>query len=243
MYRNIIMKQSYKETSEAVADFIYSVIQEKPDAAIILATGHSPLLGYRLLVKKILETSLDIHAVTWIKLDEWIGVDGEDEASCELFIQKELITPLQISEQNYIHFRLNVDCPEKDAANIEQQILALPGIHLAILGIGMNGHLGLNEPADELDCYAHAVDLDKKTKTHEMLTHTHRKVEKGITLGMKDLFLAEKILLIADGRDKELGLEYFLNDKITTKIPVSMLKLHSDCTCIINKECFPRINL
>lgn len=234
----LVIKKNYNEMSQAAAEAIFHVLAENPFAVVVLATGHSPLEAYRKLVLMVKDRKLDISNVTWIKLDEWMGVSGDDKSSCEFFIQKEIIEPLHVNEDHYIHFDNNAADMEAEAERIEAVYRGLQRIDLVILGIGMNGHLGLNEPDIELKAYAHTAGLDVKTKTHELLKHTTKKVEGGITLGMKDLFKGEQILLLADGKDKEKGLEYYLNDLITTEVPVSLLKLHGNCTCIVNAESF-----
>lgn len=239
MRKNVLIKENYMEMSRAAAEVIYSVMEENPRAVIVLATGHSPLLSYRLLVDKIRQTRLDTGKVTFVKLDEWMGLKSRDEATCEYFIREELLKPLAVPEEHYLHFRPEAKDPAAECARVEAEYEKLPKVDLVILGIGMNGHLGLNEPGGQLIGPAHVIALDAKTKTHEMLSHTDKTVSAGITLGMENLFKGEKILLLADGKEKEKGLTYFLNDCITTQVPVSLLKLHRNCQCIINRESFP----
>ncbi len=239
--RQIVIEENYEAMSRRAAEEILQVILENPEAVIVLATGHSPQQAYRDLVEEIRKQNVDISRVTFVKLDEWAGLSPENEATCEYFLQKEIIGPLGIREENYIHFQ--ADCQDADAecARINELYRALPQVDLVILGIGMNGHLGLNEPSDHLYASAHVTDLNEKTKTHEMLTHTEKKVTKGITLGMENLFRGKKILLLADGKEKELGLKGLLNDEISTAVPVSFLKLHQNCVCVINKDSFPEL--
>lgn len=225
--------------SNAAAEEIYSVMKNHPEAVIVWATGHSPLLAYQLLIKKIRETNLDVSRMRFVKLDEWMGLKCTDEATCEYFLQKEIIEPLQISEKQYLHFDPEAADMFKECQRVEEEYQNLPKVDLVILGIGMNGHLGLNEPGSSLIENAHVVVLDEKTRTHEMLTHTSHKVTGGVTLGMRDLFKGEKILLLADGAQKERGMEYYLNEQITTEVPVSFLKLHPNCQCIVNAASFP----
>lgn len=238
---NIVLKENYEEMSLEAAEEIYSVIENNPCAVIVLATGHSPLLAYRILVDKIREKNQDVSQVTFVKLDEWMGLDSEEEATCEYFIRKEILEPLEIKEERYLHFIPEAEDAAAECARMEAEYEALPAVDLVILGIGMNGHLGLNEPADSLTGPAHVIGLDEKTKTHEMLSHTKKTVTGGITLGMQNIFRGKKILLLADGKEKEKGLSGYLDDGITTQIPVSLLKLHPDCRCIINQESFPEL--
>lgn len=241
MRENVVWKADYEEMSKAAAEVMRTCIDKNPNAVIVIATGHSPQLAYDIWVKGLLEDHVDLSGVTFVKLDEWQGLDATDEATCEYFIRKRILDPLHISEEQYLHFDTEATDVEAECARIEKEYNNLPKVDLVILGIGMNGHLGLNEPSTELIGPAHSISLDKKTKTHEMLCHTKQNVEYGVTLGMENLFKGEEILLLADGAEKTKGLNYFLNDKITTEVPVSLLKLHPNCKCIINKESFPEL--
>lgn len=238
MRKNVVIKENYEEMSREAAALMRSVIEKNPRAVIVLATGHSPRQAYRFLTEELKRDCVDYSQVTFVKLDEWLGLSGEDEATCEYFIRKEIIEPLGIKAEQYLHFCPEAEDAEAECLRVQKAYEAFPKVDLVILGIGMNGHLGLNEPAEQLIGPAHIVKLDAKTKTHEMLSHTRQAVTKGVTLGMENLFKGEQILLLADGKEKEKGLEGYLNDSITTQVPVSLLKLHPNCICIINKESF-----
>lgn len=238
MRANVIYRENYEEMSREAAAVMRSVIDGNPDAVIVVATGHSPRLAYRYLAEGLMRDGVDVGRLTFVKLDEWIGLSVDDEATCEYFIRKEILEPLSVKEEQYLHFDPEAKDAEAECRRVEKEYRALSHIDLVILGIGMNGHLGLNEPGDTLAGKAHSIRLDEKTRTHEMLSHAQKRVEYGVTLGMEELFRGRQILLLADGMQKETGLEYYLNDAITTKVPVSLLKLHPGCRCIVNKECF-----
>lgn len=241
MRKMVCLKDNYEAMSEEAAAVLERVVRKNPAAAIVLATGHSPLLAYRLFVERVKQTGLDVSGVTFVKLDEWLGLSPEDEATCEYFIRKEILEPLQIKEEKYLHFSSQTEDAQAECERVEQEYGCLSRVDLVILGIGMNGHLGLNEPGETLWAGAHVVELDEKTKGHEMLSHTKQSVGKGITLGMCNLFRGEEILLLADGKEKEKGLSCYLNDEITTQAPISLLKLHSACRCIVNMDSFQNL--
>lgn len=243
MKRDVCIKRDYGEMSREAANVMRSVIDRNPAAVTVLATGHSPKLAYRYLVKGLLEDQVDTRELTFVKLDEWIGLLENDKATCEYFIRKEILEPLSVRDDHYIRFNTEAEDAEEECKRIEDAYSRLAEVDMVILGIGMNGHLGLNEPGEHLSGSAHSVRLDAKTRTHEMLSHTDRLVEYGVTLGMENLFRGRQILLLADGKHKEAGLEYYLNDVITTQIPVSLLKLHPNCRCIINQESFGNLDI
>lgn len=238
MRKNVLIKDNYEEMSKEAAGIIRSVINKNPEAVIVLATGHSPQLAYRILVEELKKDQVDLSRVTFVKLDEWLGLTADDEATCEYFLRKEILGPLHIREEQYLHFCPEAEDENEECGRVQREYDSLSKVDLVILGIGMNGHLGLNEPEDELTGPAHTIGLDDKTRGHELLSHTEHVVTRGVTLGMENLFKGEQILLLADGKEKEMGLEYYLNDQITTRVPVSLLKLHPNCRCIVNRESF-----
>lgn len=239
MKNRVTAYETYDAMSRAAGDLMFSVLRENPEAALVIATGHSPLGAYHHLVRRVREEGLDVSRALWIKLDEWAGLPPEDPATCEYFIRKELLEPLSIPEDRYLAFRAQAPDLDAECARIEAAYSALPQIDLVILGIGMNGHLGLNEPGPELMAYAHTTLLDGKTKTHAMLSQAGGMVSRGITLGMADLFRGKQILLLADGKEKERGLDAYLSGTVTTQVPVSLLQLHPNCLCMVNRESFP----
>jgi len=239
MNNKLIIKENYEEMSKEAAAIMRETIEKNPNAILVFATGHSPQRAYQILVQGLIQDQIDISCVTFVKLDEWMGLAPENEATCEYFLQKEIIQPLHVKESQYLHFNALAKDINAECQRFRDAFALLPCVDLVILGIGKNGHLGLNEPAEELTIHTHIAALTAKTKTHEMLTHTKEQVSFGVTMGLQEIFCGKKILLLADGRQKAEMLQYYLGDKISTRVPVSLLKLHPDCTCVVNREDFP----
>ncbi len=108
------------------------------------------------------------------------------------------------------------------------------GLDLCVLGLGKNGHLGLNEPGESLQPACHISQLDARTQQHEMLKTAGRPVTRGITLGLKDILNAREVLLLVTGEGKQDATDRFLTAKVSTAIPASFLWLHSNFICLIN---------
>lgn len=231
----------YEAMSYAGADLLCATIRKNPRAVIVLATGHSPLGVYRLFRQRVLAGEIAIDQVTFVKLDEWLGLSPEDEATCEYFLQTELIGPLAIPEEHYLHIHPQADDPERACAAFQETFDRLGDIDLVVLGIGKNGHLGLNEPGEVLHAATHCPPLESKTKTHAMLTHTQESVTRGMTLGMDGIFAGKQVLLLATGGEKDAVMGYLANDLITTNVPMSLLKLHPHCTCLVNLADYPNL--
>lgn len=230
--------EDYTDMSVAAAEQMRQAVDRNPCAVVVLPTGHSPQLAYRIFRDGILRDGVDISRVTFVKLDEWLGLDETDAATCEVFLRRELLEPLGVAENQFLHFDSMAANPEAECRRFQAAYRALPRIDLVILGIGKNGHLGLNEPSEHLLAAAHTVSLTDETKTHEMLTRTDLPVTRGITMGMGELFRGEKILLLASGTGKAHLLEALTDARITTQIPVTFLKLHPNCICLADRTAF-----
>ncbi len=235
---NLIWTRDYDELSQLTAECMYRTVTQNPNAVLVLATGGSPQLAYRLFCKKIIRDGIDLSGVTFVKLDEWLGLSTTDEATCEVFLRRELLDPLDICENQFLHFDPEAPDAQAECERFQAAFDALPQVDLVILGIGKNGHLGLNEPGESLSSNTHIIPLSPKTKTHEMLTHTSSQVTHGITMGMADLFRGKEILLLATGAEKTHLLPLLTDRQITTFVPFTLLKLHPNCNCIIDRSSF-----
>lgn len=227
---------NYELLSEKCADILIQMVTENPCANIVLATGHSPLLAYRKFVKKVQKSNINLSNVTFIKLDEWVGLDPDDLATCEYFIRQEILNPLEISDEAYIGFDSKAKDLELECIRIKKLLESLQMIDLMILGVGKNGHLGLNEPDEYLTAGPHVVQLDNKTKQHAMLNNTKANVQYGITLGMKDILCSDKVVLLVSGEEKKQAFEAICKGAISTRVPATMLNLHKNVLCIVENQ-------
>lgn len=224
--------KNYDEMSLDAAAFLHAAILQKPGLLLCPASGNSPRQTYDLLAAR-----LDSHATSALKviaLDEWVGLSSDDPASGGYQIKSQLIGPLGL--KNFFLFRGDAPDAAAEALRAEQYLHQNGPIDLCILGIGANGHLGLNEPADSLSGPAHRSQLAASTQAHQMVAHTEHKPEYGITLGMRDIMLSKKIVLLVNGAHKSAVMADFLTGRISTRLPASFLWLHPDVTCFCDRE-------
>ena len=172
-----------------------------------------------------------------VKLDEWGGVPLTDPATCETEIRAKIIGPLQVSEDRYITFDNAPDKEKSSLAEYQRKIDEAGGIDLCILGMGKNGHIGLNDPDDILEMEAHVANrLSEETLHHTMTEKTQGHIAYGETLGLRSIFEARKVLLLVNGAHKKEIFARFKERKITTQNPASLLWLHHKVVCLCDKE-------
>jgi len=221
----------YESLSEAASEHLLTLVQCKPDAVICVATGATPLLTYQRFVDKVKAYGIDISGVTFVKLDEWVGLAPDNPATCEVFLQQHLLKPLGVAPEHYIAFASD-KADQHECNRVTRDIAARGGLDLCVLGIGKNGHLGLNEPDDWLEPGCHITSLDERTRMHDMLRAAGTSVEQGITLGLQDMLAAKDVLLLVAGEGKQQAFSAMKEGKVSTKVPASFLWLHPKTSCL-----------
>ena len=233
-----ITTDSYEALSRKAADIIFSQVILKPDCVLGLATGSSPIGTYKQLIERNLNGDVDFSKVTSVNLDEYVGLTGEDDQSYRYFMNNNLFNHINIDKNNtYVPNGCANDlCAEGTA--YDENIKKLGGIDLQLLGIGLDGHIGFNEPDEVFVKETHVVDLDESTiKANSRFFKSEDDVpRKAITMGMMSIMQAKKILLIANGINKKDILEKAFSGPITPLIPASILQLHPDVTVIYSEN-------
>ncbi len=223
--------------SEASANEIIELVKNKPGAVLCLASGDSPRLTCKLFVEKAIKEKLDISGITFIGLDEWVGIAPENDGSCHYFFQHELIEPLHFSpDQVHLFDAMSPDL-QAECRKMDNIIFEKGGIDLMIVGIGMNGHIGFNEPGVSFDNYSHVIDLDNTTvSVGQKYFKTAVSLQKGITLGLKHLLESKKVLLIANGEKKSGVIKKTVEGEITSSFPASIMQKHSNGFVMVDEE-------
>lgn len=231
-----IVADSYKEMSKYSAEEIFKDIKKKKNLLICTATGSTPTGTYNLLAKKYSEEPEAFSNVRYIKLDEWGGIPMDDPATCEVYLQEHLISPLQIEPSRYISWNSLPEDPDQEVERISQMFANENDIDLCLLGLGANGHIAFNEPAKFLHRGAHVAELAETTKNNAMAQKSKHNIQYGLTLGMQNIMRSKKILFLVNGTHKQEPFKKFLTGKITTRFPATMLWMHPNVTVICDKE-------
>ena len=234
----IIQLDNYDALSREAASLIIKELGKNKRALLCAATGSSPTGTYALLKKH-----FDLHprlfsALRVIKLDEWGGLPMGNASTCESYLQEHLTGPLQISSDRYISFQSDPKDPAGECERIEQELKKAGPIDICILGLGMNGHLALNEPGLSLETGPHVAELSNSSLTHPMIGTTGLKPSYGLTLGLTDIFQSACILFLISGAKKKDITAALMKRKISTELPASFLWLHPNVVCLVDREAF-----
>lgn len=235
---NIITVETYEQLSRLAANILAAQVIVKPDCVLGLATGSSPLGAYKQLIERFENGDIDFSKVTSINLDEYVGLSGDHEQSYRYFMNHNLFDHINIDKANtYVPNGcaedLNAECRQYDA-----HICEVGGIDLQLLGIGLDGHIGFNEPDECFIRDTHVVELEASTITANarFFDSEHDVPRFAVTMGIAGIMQAKKVLLIANGEKKADIVKKAFEGPITPEVPTSILQLHPDLTVIYSKN-------
>lgn len=229
--------RDYHELSAHAAATIVDLVSRKPNAVLCLAAGDTPRLTYEMVAKKAGVQKIDFSNATFIGLDEWVGIPPENEGSCHYFLYNNLFKPLQISREKIHLFNALADDLAAECKKLDQAVVKAGGIDLMLVGIGMNGHIGFNEPGVPFDLYSHVIDLDEKTQqVGQKYFRETMQLRKGITLGLKHFLEADTAILIANGIKKAGVMQKAINGPLTNELPASIIQKHGNGLVMVDEE-------
>jgi galactosamine-6-phosphate isomerase len=200
------------------------------------AGGSTPLRTYELLAKNPLRQRQTFETLRLVKLDEWGGIAMDDPGTCENQIRSFLLTPLRVAEDRYFGFDSNPADPKAECERIRRRLMTEGPIDFCVLGLGMNGHLAMNEPAPGLKPTALVARLTAVTLAHPMLAQSKSPPTYGLSLGMAEILSSREIVLLVSGTNKREPMRTFLRREITTEFPASFLWLHSNWTLLCDVD-------
>jgi galactosamine-6-phosphate isomerase len=224
----------HEAMSRHAADLLIQRLHEKRQALFCLAAGATPIRTYELLAEKRASEPLFFNRMLVIKLDEWGGIAKDDPASCEQCLQKTLIRPLGL-RNIYIAFDGSAPDPEEECRRVARLLERLGPIDTCVLGLGLNGHVGFNEPAPRLQPHAHVAELSETSLGHAMLKQARSRPTCGLTLGMADILQADLVILLVSGPAKREALARLLSGPISTDFPASLLALHRNVVLLCDE--------
>ena len=230
---------SNERISKLIADEFINIIFRKPDCVLGLATGTSPLNIYKNLIDAYKNGIISFKNVKTFNLDEYVGLDGNHKQSFRYFMDKNLFNHIDIDKKN-THVPYGVGEYELQAEQYDTAIINSGGIDIQLLGLGSDGHIGFNEPGSSFDSLTHVEQLTESTiRDNSRLFEDISEVPtKAVTMGLKSIMNAKKIVLIAKGKHKAQAVYNLLKGPLTEQVPCSILQLHKDCTIFVDDEAY-----
>jgi len=231
--RKVVLKD-YEEMCKYASNIVEEQIKGKPNSVLGLPTGSTPIGMYRDLIRK----KLDFSGVTTFNLDEYYGIQKSNSQSYDYFMRSMFFNYINIDKNNINIPNGEADDAATECARYDAAIIAHGGIDLQVLGVGVNGHIGFNEPAEFLSPTTNLVNLTPSTiEVNSRFFDKPEDVPKtAITMGMGNILQARKIIMLVTGKSKAEILKRTFSEGVTTHNPSSFLLLHNDVTFIIDEE-------
>jgi glucosamine-6-phosphate deaminase len=207
--------QTEEEVAKEIAEEMKTRLEEDQNPVFCLASGSTPEKSYKQFFE-VTKGNPRIQKLKIVSLDEWVGIEKESEGSCYQMLNKDLFSLVGLQDSQICFFQGKAKDLEKECSRIDEYILQNP-ITFSLMGVGMNGHIGLNEPGCEVIDYSTVVELSEKTKEVAQKYFSEPTVlEKGITIGLKQVTDSQKVIVVITGDHKaEIVREIFMSDKKT----------------------------
>lgn len=236
---NLYIGQNDSEVGIKASSEIINLIRNNPKAILGLATGSSPLSTYKEIVKDYNENRTNWKKIKTFNLDEYIGIPASHEKSYRTFMNENLFDHLNIKTKN-THVPLTSGDTDKNISKFEKK-LSKNKVNIQILGIGSNGHIAFNEPGSSFESTTYVTDLTQETieANSRFFKSIDEVPKKAITMGIKSILKAERIILIAIGKSKSEAVYNLLyNSPPTEQWPCTALQNHPKVTVIIDRDCY-----
>lgn len=234
----LIKVSNYDELSKKGAEILVEELVKKEHPVIGLATGSTPEGLYSELIKKHKQSDISFKNVTSFNLDEYIGLDEENENSYHFYMKDKLFDHIDIPfDQAHVPDGMAEDL-NGECERYEDEIRKTGGIDIQLLGLGVNGHIGFNEPGTSFDSRTHVITLEESTRNanaHFFASGGEVPAE-AISMGVQSIMDTKKVVLLVSGKNKANALKKFMQGEITEEFPATILHKHNDVTIIADKE-------
>lgn len=225
-----------EELSDFMADQLVNQLMEKPTSLICFASGNSPKRAAALFVEKVIEKNIDTTQFKFVGLDEWVGVASTTKGSCHHDFNEWIFNPLGIQPNQYHIFDGTTSDLAKACSDMDEFIAHHGGIDLMIVGIGMNGHIGFNEPGVDFNQLSQVVPLDEITATvGQQYFEQTMELKYGITLGFQHLLQSKKVYLLANSSKKAEVVKRAIEGEVDTAFPASIMQQHTNSFILIDQ--------
>lgn len=236
----LVVTADYDDLSRHAAEVVVAHLAAKPASLFVFPTGNTPRGMFRALIARVMADAIDVSKVRFAVLDEYAGIARDDRRSLTAWLRRELLEPLGVGDDRVLQFDPNGD-PRAECARMDAAIVAAGGLDLAILGLGPNGHLGMNEPGTLCDQPCAYVELTPETITsNAAYWGSEADVPRsGFTLGLGTLLAARSLMVLVSGAHKADILARVLASPATADLPATIVHSHRAGMVVADRAAHP----
>lgn len=241
----IYRAKDYKDMSRKAANIISAQIIIKPNCVLGLATGSTPIGTYEQLVEWYKKGDLDFSQVTSVNLDEYKGLTRDNDQSYYYFMNEHLFSKVNIDKNRTFLPDGTESDSQKACEDYNKIIDSVGGVDLQLLGLGHNGHIGFNEPADIFVKETHCVQLTQKTieANKRFFASIDDVPKEAYTMGIRTIMKAKKILVVVSGEDKAEIVNKAFRGEVTPEVPASILQMHNDVVLVADEAALSKLDI
>ena len=234
----IIRAKDYRDMSRKAANLLSAQVIIKEDSVLGLATGGTVQGIYEQLIQWYRKGDIDFSSVSTVNLDEYVGISPDDVHSYRYYMHFNLFRYINVyPDRCFVPDGLAPD-PEAECQRYDALICRLGGIDMQLLGLGENGHIGFNEPHQAFEKMTHIVELSESTRqaNARFFACENDVPHRAITMGVKSIMQAKRIVLCVSGSRKADILKQVLYGPVTPAVPGSILQMHPQLTVVADQE-------
>jgi glucosamine-6-phosphate deaminase len=243
---DIVILENSEQVAQEAARMLARLLRATPSAVLGLPTGQTPRAMYRELVREHREHGLSFRDATTFNLDEYIGLEPGSPPSYRAYMQRELFDHVDLDPAN----TFLPECPPgADPRTVgptyEAEIARRGGIDLQVLGVGVNGHIGFNEPASSLASRTRIKTLTRETieVNRPLFDDPAAQPRLAITMGIATIMEAREVLLLATGESKADAVHRLVEGPVSARCPASILQMHEKVTVLLDEASAARLEL
>lgn len=240
----IIAVKNYEEMSNTACNLLVEKINQIDYPVLGLATGSTPERLYQLIIEKFNNNDVSFKNVKSFNLDEYVGLKKDNPNSYYYYMNNNFFRFTDISYRNINIPNGVAKNLKKECEDYEEKIKRANNIDVQILGIGLNGHIGFNEPGTSFTSVTRVVDLN--STTIESNSRFFKSIEEvprqAISMGIKTIMQSKETILLVTGKNKAEILSKFLKEEPTEDLPASILKHHKNLTVIADEDGLSEFN-
>ncbi|WP_164668072.1 glucosamine-6-phosphate deaminase [Virgibacillus doumboii] len=239
----IIKVKNYDAMSLKACELILAEVKNNSKPVLGLATGSTPEGLYQLLIERYKSGNVSFEETTTFNLDEYVGLPAADSNSYFYYMHEKLFNHIDLPDTRAFLPRGNASDLQKECLDYEKIIREAGNIDVQLLGLGLNGHIGFNEPGTSFDSRTHIVELDESTRqaNSRFFASMDEVPTQAITMGIATIMESKKIILLVSGEKKADAVSRLVNGEVSEEFPASVLQKHENVIMIADEEALSKL--